>query len=202
MVCTVRNFAIIQPMRMQDIIELEADLEDLRVAYERYFLGLDKREPEADFKRLQRAVIMASEAHIPNTATRFRAQQLKARFVTLSNYWTRTKREIEDGTYHRHRFMAKLHEAEAAAKQAHAALTSSSHAEPTPAEASSFEDVVDLYRRLQQRSGEKPIAADKLLATLAKQEASLKQKYNAKRIEFRVVLEDGKPKIKAKPLRD
>jgi hypothetical protein len=43
------------------------------------------------------------------------------------------------------------------------------------------------------------LAPEKLKETLEKQRAALQKKHNCNDIEFRVVIEDGKPKIKARP---
>ncbi len=83
-------------------------LEELRKAYDRYFIGVDKLEPTGDRRRFQMELDALLGAPSPNTQVRFQIAQVKGKYLTLSQYWSRVLREIEDGTYARDRFRADL----------------------------------------------------------------------------------------------
>ncbi|NOY92554.1 MAG: hypothetical protein GXP55_15280 [Deltaproteobacteria bacterium] len=81
--------------------DVEGRLEHLRIRFEQYFQGLERMAPERDHEALRRS-LLELQRHVPrNTALRFRYQQLKQKRVTLSTYWTRVCRQIEEGTYRR-----------------------------------------------------------------------------------------------------
>jgi cell wall-associated NlpC family hydrolase len=89
--------------------ELETELEELKVKYEMYFLGVDKREPIRAREDLKKRVLRLKEAFTRNAALRFRLQSLHARFLSYERMWLRSAREKEEGTYHRDVFKAKMH---------------------------------------------------------------------------------------------
>jgi len=88
---------------------LEEELEELKVKYEMYFLGVEKREPSKWREDLKRRVLRLKEAFTRNAALRFRLQSLHARFLSYERMWLRSAREKEEGTYHRDVFKAKMH---------------------------------------------------------------------------------------------
>jgi hypothetical protein len=81
--------------------ELEEAIELLKVAYERYFNGVDRVPPTRDHDDVKRAVRVMMTQRIGTTALRFRMQGLKARLVTYEQYWTRILLQIEKGTFKR-----------------------------------------------------------------------------------------------------
>ncbi len=88
---------------------LEYELEELKVKYEMYFLGVEKREPNKWREELKKKVLRIKEAFTRNAALRFRLQSLNARYLSYERMWLRSAREKEEGTYHRDVFKAKLH---------------------------------------------------------------------------------------------
>jgi len=92
-----------QKIWRRQIIRLTERLELLRIEYERYFMGLTKREPLRDRMELEKSV---RETRIPVGAPaslRFRAENLFARLNLLRAFWDRSLRQLEEGTYRRHR---------------------------------------------------------------------------------------------------
>jgi len=81
--------------------EAEARLEQLRIRFEQYFLGLERMAPERDHEAFRRSVLELQRELPRNTALRFRYQQMKQKRVTLATYWARVCRQIEEGTYAR-----------------------------------------------------------------------------------------------------
>ena len=96
--------------------ELERVVERVRLHYETYFLGMERRSPEQDRLDLQRRINEARRTPTSNTAVKFRLDTLVQKFTVLSAYWNRTMREIEAGTYRRDVAKAARHLAERAAR--------------------------------------------------------------------------------------
>lgn len=92
---------------LQECTALEEELAALRVAYEQYFLGIERLPParahEAFKKRLQKL----KDSSTRNTAVKFRVQSINSKYLTYERLWTRTLQEIENGTYKRDLLKAK-----------------------------------------------------------------------------------------------
>jgi hypothetical protein len=106
--------ALSKAMKQKDAIAdecaaLEEELEELKVKYEMYFLGVEKREPNRWRDDLKKKVLRIKESFTRNAALRFRLQSLNARFLSYERMWLRSAREKEEGTYHRDVFKAKMH---------------------------------------------------------------------------------------------
>lgn len=95
-----------------EIEELEKDLHELRATYELYYMGVEKLEPVAQRDLLKSRLRRWQERKPRNTALKFKIQQLKARMVSQENYWERTNRQREAGTYRRDVAKVKRREAE------------------------------------------------------------------------------------------
>jgi hypothetical protein len=88
--------------RLQDACkELEEELEEVKVKYDMYFLGVERMEPARRREDLKRAVARLQTAFTRNAGLRFRIQALHARFLSYERLWVRSAREKEEGTYRR-----------------------------------------------------------------------------------------------------
>ncbi|MGH0029179.1 MAG: MXAN_5187 C-terminal domain-containing protein [Myxococcota bacterium] len=178
-----------------EIIEtLERKLGMLKREYEQYFLGTRPREPILLKGEVQKTVAFLSNTPIQNTALRFKFSSVCSRYQAFKRQWDETLRKIESGTYERHQFKARLHGS--------AAPTGAAAARPAaPAsQGDLYQDYVDA--RLACGQSAKGITRDKLEQQLAKQRTQLEKKFGADaRFQFRVAVEDGKVRLKAKRLK-
>src|SRR5712691_12360461 len=81
----------------------------LQVLYEKYFLGIDRRPPDAQRRQVSEKMRLLKTTQVKNTALKFRINTLFAKLISFERMWDRTLREIEEGTYKRDVFKAKLH---------------------------------------------------------------------------------------------
>ncbi len=102
-----------------EVDQLEKDMNELRSTYELYFMGIEKLEPSTARDLIKSALRRFEQGRTRNTALKFRVKQLKARMISLENYWTRVNRQREAGTYKRDN--AKVARREAEIKQQEAA---------------------------------------------------------------------------------
>ncbi|MDD2501668.1 MAG: hypothetical protein PHN92_12750 [Geobacter sp.] len=176
----------------EDLLILETRLKELITSYEQYFIGLEKREPLKLAEEVEKLVRRYVGTPITNTMYKHRYNNLVARLNTYRQQWNRIVREIEEGRYSRDRFKAALH-------------TSATPAKPpakveTPSQQQNELDRVYAELVEARRSCHLPIdgmSREQLAATLDKQRPLLSQKLGTNDIQFRVVVEGGKPKIKA-----
>jgi hypothetical protein len=90
-----------------NIGELETRLDRLRALYEHYFMGIERIEPSVARKDVERRVADLRKARFQSTAQRFKFQTIVQRYNTMQQHWSRICREIELGTFRRHRLKAE-----------------------------------------------------------------------------------------------
>ena len=81
------------------IDQLFSKLETLRLEYERYFIGVEKRPPYRLRDRVSREIRRFDPGN--QSVLKFKHRNLIQRLITLEQYWERTHRAIEAGTYTR-----------------------------------------------------------------------------------------------------
>jgi hypothetical protein len=172
----------------EDLKVLESKLNTLKLDYDRYFLGTRPREPVLLRREVQKTITQFTNTSIQNTAVRFKFSSLCSRYQSLKRRWDETQRQIEDGTYTRHRFKAALHEREQKAEQV----------ESTPA-AGGGGELYASYLEARKSCGQevKSLSPDRLESMLAKHRGALTRKFGKGEFKFRVVVEEGRARLKA-----
>ena len=180
----------------EDLTILENKVKALKMEYEQYFAGSRPREPQLLRGEVQKTIVRYSNQPIPNTAGRFRFNSINSRFQAFKRQWDSILRQIDAGTYKRHLFKADLHDRE---RGIGTADSSKPGARAGGGEASSSPDLFDAYRDARLACGEsvKGLTAKKLQAVIAKQEQAVRDKLGCDKVNFRVVVESGKVKLKA-----
>lgn len=182
------------PIDQDDLSELDYDVGELKKNYELYFQGINKIPPERDFVKVQSTMRRYRAEWTTNTAIKFRLSALVSKFQAFSRYWNRVMKEIEEGRYHRDLFKADMRVGK---------VTS-----PTSVKAKSIteddERISDLHKkfmmaRLECSQGVEGMTMEKLKASIEKSLPQLQKKYPGKKIEYKVVIEKGKAKLKAIP---
>lgn len=170
--------------------EFEINMKRLRIEYEQYFKGAMKREPYQLLGRVQKTITMFASDPPRRVAQKFRFNSLVARFQTYRQLWGRTLREIESGTHRSQRFRAQNIEPE--------------QAEPDPKPAggkkSAIDQLTDAFIRAREKSGQETgsVSKERIQAMVQKQRKAIAEKYGDDvKVAFRVVVEDGKAKVKA-----
>jgi hypothetical protein len=181
----------------EQLDELSVKINRLKIEYDQYFMGAMKREPFVLRGDVQKTITRFMSAPPPHHALKFKLNSIVARYHAYRNMWGRTMREIEAGTYRRHRMKAKMHEQtgdEPPAKRP-AAEKPTEGAKP----AKPIDRLYDALVGARKKTGEGGnLTRDKLADTIRAQTAQLKQKYGKDRkVAFKVVIEGNRAKIKA-----
>jgi hypothetical protein len=173
----------------QELEILSRKLTQLKLAYDQYFLGSRPREPTQQRDEIQKTVLIYSNQHIQNTSVRFKFSSINSRYQACKRQWTETLRKIERGTYERHRFRANLHERQP-----------NPPAQPVSPAPNDRRDIYDSYVEARRSCGQpvERLSPAKLDAILDKQNAALREQFGDCEVKFRVVVEDGKAKLKAR----
>jgi len=176
---------------VDDLKILDAKLNQLRREYEQYFLGTRPREPILLAGEVRKLIAIQTNTPFPNTALKFKFSSICSRYQAFNRQWQETLRKIEQGTYNRHRFKADLHERDAAEERPAAAAAGGSRAD----DLAIYKAYVEARRACGQDVAN--LSPAKLQAVLREQEKRLRARYGEAEIRFRVVVEDGKAKLKA-----
>jgi hypothetical protein len=178
----------------EELKMLEIKLTQLKLDYEKYFLGARPTEPAQQRSEVQKLVIKWSNTRITNTAMRFKFNSLNGRYQAFKRQWDNILRQIDAGTYKRHVFKADLHDRERGIS-ASTPKTGAGGASKNGGDT----DLFETYRDAMMATGQsaKGLTPEKLQKAIAKQEAAIKQKFGCEKVDFKVVVTDGKVKLKA-----
>lgn len=169
--------------------QLEQAIESLRVEFERFFNGGLAVPPTELKDRVGKDLKRLRQRPIQNFADRFRLQQLETRYNTYAELQNRRLRNREEGRG-----------------------PGSSMVVPTPPSRIDLAEGVVLDERLDSSGVEALFAGlvrqgdgsrfdlDTFRSYLAQQLSAIGAKTGCREVRFRLALEDGKPKLKAKPI--
>lgn len=174
----------------EDIAQLEIALRELVIKYEQYFLGIEKREPLRLLEDVERLAKRYRSVTITNTMQRYKFDSLVASLSVHRQKWTRINRLIEEGKYERERFKMSLRSG-----GERPARTVPTFGGP---------DLEKIYRefrnaRIACNLPVQDLTPEKISRAIERQKPAIMEKYSCKDIEFVVVIEQGKPRLKARP---
>lgn len=177
----------------RDLDLIEQAMKELEIAYEQYFLGSDRhrREPVKDREDLAKLLRRFANRRIMQTDLRFRYQNLATRFHSYQGYWDRILRLMDEGKYVR-----QLHKTPSLAAPSNDKAPTG--AAPVPTEADRlFEQLAAAHRacHLEQQVPDRL----QIAAFLDRQKEKIRERFGDRPVEFLVVTEAGKPKIKVRP---
>ena len=169
---------------------LDHKLKQLKLDYDRYFLGTRPREPVVLRADVDKLIAIYSNQAITNSGLRFRFSSICSRYQALKRQWCEILRQIEQGTYARHRFKAALHERQRGAVPAEA---------PSAAPEAPRADLFEAYRAARESCGQdtRNVTPAALERVISEQREALRARFGDAEFRFRVVVEDGRAKIKA-----
>ena len=174
-------------------------MKELEIAYEQYFMGNDRfmREPIKDREALAKSLRRFANRRIVQTDMRFRYQNLATRFHSYQGYWDRILRMMDEGRFTRQIHRGKLPPPPATAPLSASAATAPV-TQPPPSDSDRlYEQLVQAHRSCNP--GESAPNRQQVASFLDKQKEAIRQKFGDRPVEFVVVTEEGKPKIKVRP---
>jgi hypothetical protein len=184
----------------EDLNLLDVRLKTLRLEYDQYFLGARKREPQLLRGEVQKIISYYANVPIRNTGHRFKFNNLRSRFFSFRRHWDDTLRKIEDGRYDKHRFQAELHDRERKLEARAGARPRGPEAGGSDAELDRlFESFVEAREATGQ--GRAGLSRERLASQLAEQTKALRERFGVTEVRFRVVVEGGRAKLKATPVK-
>ena len=181
--------------------QIERELDDLDMAltllkrdYEIYFSGGSKLPPLPAHRKLENQIRKYSGMSSLNYAQRFRYNNINARFNTFVDLWNKQMRYKEEGRTPSGG-VVQVPVPEKQHRQRKSGID---------AEAKRYQTLFNEYLKTREKLGEATsgVTFDKFATQLSKQRQSILDRYQCKDVEFYVAVEQGKTKLKAKPLKD
>ena len=173
--------------RGAELDRLEQDLNDLRIEFERFFSG-DLDVPPEQFRDSIRGQIASLAASTKSPVDTFRLGALEARFHSWSELFNRRLRNKELQHGHKRRQIRPP--------------------VPDPSKGIVLGERVDaagvapLYRKLYQDQTQGAMDIDAFASYLARQRQLIRDRTGCDQVSFRIVEENGRKKLKAKPVRE
>jgi len=181
--------------------DLEQRMHQLKVLYNKYFMGFEAIEPVREREEIKRIIRDLMQRPPSNNTMRYKFQQLRARSVSLETWITRNMIQIERGTHPKMKFRTNLAERRRAERGANRGLRNV-RIEQEQKEDQALKKVFDAYVSARGKMGESTdVPYDKVRDKLRKQVREVKSRYRCQAVKFKVTVEDGKVKLKAIPRR-
>ena len=170
----------------QELNRIEATIREIDQNYEKYFAGIERLPPEKLREELGLELRRLTNRYIPQTDLRYRFQMLATRFHSYCGNWERLMRQIEEG-----KFVRKLERLRGGSTTP---VTPRKEEKTTPLQI----EAERVSAEIAAISGKAP-DRQKIATFLAEQRVQLSDRFVGREIEFLVLCEDGKPKLKARP---
>lgn len=193
----------------KELDRFEQAIKDLRIKYDQYFFGLERKPPTIERERVNKWVLKLLNIYLPNTQLRFRRDMLVARFNTYANMWDRIMGQIEMGTYKPDVLKAdmrigKVDAKAVASKKSDVSMPVQKIEQSTPKpDVPEIPEHQRLYREYVEARKKLGLPTSITLAgfkeMLKKQIEQIQKTYGYSNIELKVTIEDDKVKIKGTP---
>ncbi len=163
---------------------LEAEIADVKRQYDLFFQGIRRSEPSEDRREVEELIRRMGQRRIINTNDQFRFNSLQSRFYSLSNLWSRTVRDMEEGRI---------------ARDPSGVLLRGRVPPVDPVDLGHMEQVIrelmEARRKCGLPAGEEDLSA--IRETLLARAREISGKSGGRKVEFKISVEEGKPKVKA-----
>ena len=177
------------PVVSEALDQLQRDIRQLQIDFERFFNGGLPLPPDELRGRIQAQLRNLRNTSITAAVDSFRLGDLEARFNSYNEMYNRRVRDLEEGRVP-HQVFAFV---ERPRFDPRSGVVFGSEIDPEAAEA--------LYHGLASGPGEGPkFDLDSFQTYLRRQTEAIRQKTGCDEVQFRVAEEDGKLKLKARPV--
>ena len=177
-----RNQAMLDELR-----EFTERLEELRVRFDRYFMGIEKIPPLRERADLEREMRNSRLIKSHKTEIKFRFKGLRSRLTTNARRWDRIMRLIEEGKFKRERgSLSAMGQRPAQGRQKDA---------PPSADRSVYESWMDAQKQVG-KSGQ--VDFDRFKARLEAQRKKHQEKFGWSKVDYSVKIKNGKVALVAR----
>jgi hypothetical protein len=178
-----------------DLSRLEAGLRQLKIQYDMFFAGAIPRQPIELRSELERTIKLYSNAQIRNYATRFHLTTLVSKFNSMTELWAKMLRATEEGN----------RPAPAVANRAggDVQIVATCRVRDARQDVESLRLLHARFQEMRRKLGDThgKIGFESFLTGVASQASRLREKSGCEEVELRLVVQDRKVQLKARPSR-
>jgi hypothetical protein len=173
-----------------ELDETERAIAQLKRDFEMFFAGVSKQPPIDSRTKLDKIIRKQGQNTSFSYAQRFRFTTLAARFNTYQDLWSKQLKAKEEGKF-------------AAGNSPLSPTREAPITTKIRKTANRTERLFNQYAQFREKNGEAPPNMDiqKFSKLIDSQRDALIKKYRCKDVEFYIAVEEGKTKLKAKPLK-
>lgn len=161
---------------VQQLTDIEQKIKSLRIRFEQYFSGVEKRAPLRERDALERELREMNKRKIIQTELRYKFHNLSSTFHSYQGMWERLQREMDEGRSPRH----------------------ASKTTPTDSSRNSMTEIERIYQAYEAvcKQGQAKLPSrDQLNTFIGQQKEKIRQKYGNVECQFKVTNDQGNPKI-------
>jgi hypothetical protein len=176
-----------------DIVRLESGIRQLKIQYDMFFAGSIPKQPHELRAEIEKLIKRYSNAPIRKYAARFHFNSLVSRFNSLSELWAKTIRTLEEGD----RPAPAVADRVVAGEQIFARCTIKD-----PAGESAHLKVLHarlLEARKKSGADSGKLSFEAFVRSVSAQAGKLREKTGCDKVELRVIMQDRKVVVKARP---
>jgi hypothetical protein len=179
-----------------DIARLESGIRQLKVQYDMFFAGSLKLPPRELHAELDKLIRKHSNSSIQQYAQRFHFQAMVSRFNSLSELWARTVRTMEEGS-------RAVPATRGLGSDRAERLVARCRVRDPRGDDEAMRELFKRFVEARDRTGggKKAISYDKFVRGVAGHAQRLQKSSGCGEIELRLVVEDDKVQLKARPAR-
>ncbi len=175
----IKDINQLKKMILKEINDIDNLLTKLIRNYDLFFRGYERIEPQKERKHLKNRLNKLMNFRLNDGVLNQKLLNLTNKFSTYQRKWDSIWLQIEKGTYKIDRYKMKMHNKNKNDNK------------------DEYEKVIGAYIKLQNSLGmNKNFDIKALASKLKKQEKLIKERYNCKKIEFKVAMKEGKATIK------
>jgi hypothetical protein len=177
-----------------DIERLEAGIRELKIRYDMFFAGAIQKQPLELRSELERLIKRWANAPLRKYADRFHFNSLAARFTSLSEFWSRTLKGMEEGD----RPLPSLPDRPVADTER---LIARCRVHDAIAEQESLKLLHARFLAARRKAGcdGRNVGFESFLHGISAQAERLRESSGCGEVELRLVLHEGKVLLKARP---
>ncbi|HSL92085.1 MAG TPA: MXAN_5187 C-terminal domain-containing protein [Candidatus Limnocylindrales bacterium] len=172
---------------MKELLDrVEEEIAGVKRQYDLFFQGSRRSEPSDKRREVEETVRRMGQRKIVNSNDQFRFHSLQSRFYSLSNLWVRMIRDLEEGRLKR---------------DPHGALARKTPPPPDPVDPAHIDRVIAELVEARKACGLPAGDEENLSATretLLARAREISGRSGGRKVEFRICVDEGKPKVKAR----
>jgi hypothetical protein len=190
----------------EDLAEIEKQMRQLQIEWDKFFGGLEKKPPTDLKSRLEGVIRRHANVEIRNNTERFRYQTMVAKYNTLSELWSKKLRAREEGkAFGVHGLKADVLPPPPPPppvpekRAARPAAGNEFRVQNPERDLDAVRALYDNFLVARQKTGEQaPVKFESFQKLIGQQASRILSDKGAQAVDFRLETKDGKVSLKAK----